>query len=428
MKKKLIISMVYVMTIFVAFTSCKKDEEQPTTGNIEGFVTDMETGTALADVRIIVFDANTNSPTGETYFTNSEGKYTIEIEAGTFYLKLYKLGYESIPRQGMTPLPLNVELGNTLAADFELSPSEVIDGGIISGKITSGDKGMSGVLVVAEDATNAYSSVTDASGNYFIYNVPAGTYTLKGWLNGYNSNLTEVTIATSEELRDVNLELTAGAAVSVSGIISFLATENVEVDVALVHPKTKETIPGLTTRTIGGNYILENVPDGDYIGRASYENDGLVIDPDWVVKFGEPTITVAGASVELNFSVTGAVSLISPTNDSSLTLPVDVSLDTLQFSWTPYPSSSDYVIEVMDLNGKVIWGGFSNGWTEKNIVIPDMQTSVEYNYDNTALADLEPGKTYRWRIFASRDDRQSATGWRLISVSEDQMGLIKIVE
>lgn len=428
MKKLLIgFSFAFVASA-ILLTSCKKDEEQPTTGKLEGYVKDVETNTAVSEVKILVFDANTNSPTGESYYTNGDGFYQIETLPGTFYLKLSKLGYESIPGKNMSPLPLTVERGLSTSADFELTPSTVVDGSIVNGVVKSGDEGTGGVLVVAEDGTNSYSTVSDAQGNYSIYNIPAGTYTIKGWLAGFNSSSEAINVEASSELNDINLELTSDANSMVSGAISFLATENSDVDVALVHPVTKETIPGLTTRTSQGIYTMQNVPNGTYIGRASFANDSLVMDPDWIVKMGEPIVTINDADVELDFSVTGAVSVINPTNPASSTQPVEVSLDTLNFSWEPYPSSSDYVIEVINTSGVVIWGGFSNNWTEKNVEIPSSTTTVEYNFDNSASAPLEPGKTYRWRIYASKIDLRSDTGWNLISVSEDQMGLIKIVE
>ena len=84
-------------------------------------------------------------------------------------------------------------------------------------------------------------------------------------------------------------------------------------------------------------------------------------------------------------------------------------------------------IEVSDSKGVVIWGGFSTDWTIKNITIPSSQTSIVYNSDGLATVSLEAGKVYRWRIYASKDAGGGAT-WNLISSSEDQMGLIKVIQ
>ncbi|MEN8203153.1 MAG: carboxypeptidase regulatory-like domain-containing protein, partial [Bacteroidota bacterium] len=176
------------------------------------------------------------------------------------------------------------------------------------------------------------------------------------------------------------------------------------------------------------NYSISNVPDGTYLGRASFANDDNVMDPDWIVKNGEPYITVDGADNILNFSVTNAIPLLSPTNESISVSPVDIPIGTAIFRWAPYPSATEYVIEVMDANSRVIWGGFSEDWSTRNVVVPSSQTEIVFNSDNTASETLIPGKIYRWKLYASKDDRQSTTGWRLISASEDQMGLFSIVD
>jgi len=418
-------SIVFLLIILIV-GACKKDDL--TTGFLEGVVTDKATGDNLEDVRIIVFDANTNSPTGNSHTTNNVGEYNIELGAGTYFLKLYKLGYNSIPNAGSAPIPITVSLGEETVTNFMMSESEITNGSIISGKVESAGSALPGVLVVAENNQTAISSVSDGEGNYYIYNVIPGDYEIRGWLSGYNSSSQSVSVTANSELQDINLELTNDANASVSGVITFLATENVEVDVSLVHPKTKETIPGLSSITEGGNYLFSNVPDGTYLGRASYANDNNVMDPDWIVKNGEPYLTVDGTDEVLNFSITNAVSLLSPTNDSTSVFPIEIPIDSAVFKWEAYPSTSEYVIEVSDASGNVIWGGFSEDWSIKNIVIPSSQLEINFDADNTASQELVSGNIYRWKIYASKDDNQSTSGFRLISASEDQMGLFKIID
>jgi hypothetical protein len=223
--------------------------------------------------------------------------------------------------------------------------------------------------------------------------------------------------------------MTEGANGSVSGAITFLATGNIEVDVALTHPATGETIPGLSVITTAQNYELTGVPDGTYLARASFNNDGIVMDPDWIIKNGEPFVTVSGGAVDRPFSVTNSVEVVSPSNTSTSVEPVVVTSTTPTFEWTPYSSTTDYVIEVSDANGNLIWGGIDTSGAEpiKSIIIPSSQLSVDFNSDgNASIAALELGKTYRWRVFASKDSNQSVVGWELISVSEDQRGLFTV--
>ncbi len=418
--------MMLAIILFMVW-GCKKDEEAVVTGVVKGVITDADTDASLEGVRIIVFESNTNSPI-KSLTTGADGAYRADLLAGNYYLKLYRQGYDQVPPKGMSPVPFNVSVGGEVAKPYEMNPSSVQDGGYVTGKVVEGSTGKAGVLVVAANADEGFSAVTDAAGDYFIYNLPAGNYQLKAWVADYNSDEQLVTVASATETLQ-NLQLSRGGAGSVSGSISFLASTAKEVDITLVHPLTGEPVPGLITSS-SQNYSITKIPAGTYIARASYQNDERVVDPDWIVKFGEPVVDIASGNVTLDFSLTGSVKLNSPSNLATTTEPFVVTSSTPTFEWAAYSSSSDYVIEVSDANGNVIWGGFGEeaGLPVKKVWVPSSQTSVVFNFDNTATQALEPGKTYRWKVYASKDDSRADTGWKLISVSEDQMGLIQVTE
>jgi hypothetical protein len=365
--------------------------------------------------------------------SDAEGKFQTKLAPGNYFLKLSAQNYLALPAPGMEAVPFTIVKDEEKHQAYELIPSAVTNSGMITGKIGEGSDGIAGVLVVAEDANgNAYSTVTDKDGNYTIFNVPAGTYGVTGFVANYNSGTTEVAVTSGQASEGVNVALTDGANGTLSGMVKNIATGNKDVDVSLVHPITKETIPGLVTQSVSGQYEISNIPDGHYIARATYKNDERVMDPDRIAKFGEPEVTFSGgSSSELTFDITGSITLSSPTNAAASVVPVEVTSTTPVFSWNAYSSTSDYVIEVTDATtGVVVWGGFdkSGELPQKNIVIESV-TSVTFNYDGTAsIAGLVPGRIYRWRIFASKDDQNSTTGWTLISASEEQMGLIRIVE
>lgn len=417
------------LVMSVVTLSCKDNTEIPTTGTLKGTVTASSNSQVLGNVRVTVYDANTNAPIGSSVLTLSNGTYQIQLLPGTYYLNLSKQGYNGIPAAGITPVPVTVALETVTVNDFQMQPSSVVNGGSISGKvITSDGNAVAGVLVVASYLTNGYSTVTGADGTYYIYNVPAGTYQVQGFLANYNSPAQSVAVTASTESTGKNITMTLGATGSVTGTVSFLATNNGEVDVTLINPLTKETIPGLVTKTVGGAYLISKIPNGTYIARASYSNDTYVVDPDWILKNGEPMVIITGGNaVAQNFSVTGAVMLVSPTNALTTTIPVEVIGSTPTFTWLAYSSTSDYVIEVSDINGNVIWGGFTKTGltTTKNLpLILKAQLSIVFNSDGTATTTLKSKSTYRWRIYASKDD--TALGWKLISVSEEQQGLFII--
>lgn len=401
-------------------------------GTLSVTVTDSESGAVLADVRVLVFDANTNLPVGNALTTDSQGVATDKFDPGTYSLKLSKQNYESSPARDVSALPHNVTTGQTTETNVAMISTGNTSAGSISGNVADAAGPVAGVLVVATNTGDAvaFSSVTDGTGNYIIYNAPAATYNVKAWLTEYNSDEVPATVVQATETVDVDITLTTGASGTVSGAVTFLATDNGEVDVALIHPITGDVIPGTSTHTASMLYSISGVPDGTFIARASFENDTYIMDPDAIVKFGEPTVTVAANTIDRPFDVTGAVTLSTPTNLAADTTPAEVSTLTPTFTWVAYASSSDYVVEVINASGKVIWGGFSDGGGAlpiKNYTVPSSELSAVFNIDANASEPLVDGETYRWRVYASKDAGGNSGDWNLISASEDQMGIFKVV-
>lgn len=423
--------MSLVISLFLVL-SCSKDDPGPSTGKLSGRVTDAATMLPLKDVTIIVFNADDNAPTDNTLTTDANGDFSVDLPAGNYFLKLYKQGYQAVPAAGMEAVPFTIEVGASTDQSAQMFAAENKNTGFISGTVGT-PAGVSGALVVAEDIANkrAFSSVSARDGRYVIYNVPVGSYTVRAYLAGHSSNSVSASAALNAETANVNVTLTTSATGKLTGTVRNLATGNKDVDISLVHPFTRETIPGLTATSVNLAYTISNIPDGTYIARATFKNDERVMDPDRIAKFGEPVVSFTGNnSLELTFDITGSISIASPTNEPSTTKAVEVTSTTPTFSWNTYSSTSDYVIEVTDAStGIVVWGGFDKSGTLplKKIVIPAAQKSIQYNADGTAsIASLQPGKVYRWRIFASKNDQNSSTGWTLISASEDQLGLFKV--
>ncbi len=423
------IHFIVALLMVVIFSSCKKDEENPN-GFAEGQVTEFSTNVGLENVLITVVNSNENLPI-QTTTTNAEGNFSLELLPGSYYLRLSKQGYQSIPPKQIAPVPFNIVQGSTQPLNYEMSPALNAVTGWITGSVKEGSNPISGALVVATSGDLAVSAISDNEGNYVINNVPTGSFEVKAWLSGYNSDTQPASVAVDQATEGVNLTLTSGASGVFKGQIKNLATDNKDVDIALVHPITGETIPGLVTFSAGQTFQINNVPSGIYIARATYENDNRVMDPDRIAKFGEPIVEINSNTVELSFDITNSVTINSPTNSATEIVPMEITSITPTFKWTPYSSTSDYVIEVSDVNGNVIWGGFSvvDGLPSKNVSIPSSQTEVVYNFDGSANpAELTPGKVYRWKVYASKNDVNSTTGWTLISASEDQLGIIKIIE
>ena len=434
MKRKSSIVFLYALIATICLFSCKKNSDTVTTGQLKGIVKDATTTSPLENVSLIIFNADNNSPTGQTLKTNASGEFSADLPPGNYFVKLSKQGYYPVPAPLLEAVPFSISTGQSTQNDAEMFPSSNSSAGWIQGKVTSGGSPVQGALVVTVDATNkiAFSTSSDANGDYSIYNVPTGSFNVQAYLSNYNSNIVAASVTSNTGINGINIDLQKTGTATLTGSIRNLSISNKEVDITLIHPITKETIPGLTSTTSNLNYSLANIPNGSFIARATYKNDIRVMDPDRIAKFGEPVVIVSGGACTpstLTFDITGPVTLNAPTNSLSTTVPVVAPVKPT-FQWTPYSSASDYVIEVMDAStGQIVWGGFDKSGTlpVKKIVIPSNQTSIEYNANGTAtISNLVAGKIYRWRVYASKNDQNSSTGWTLISTSEDQVGLIKI--
>jgi hypothetical protein len=417
-----ILNLVSISLLILVLAGCS-DDSSPLTGYIKGVVTDAASSFSLQSVQVLIFDANTNAPVGTAQKTGIDGRYSAELSPGNYYVTFSKLGYDNIPPQGISPLSLHVVAGQTNTYSVQMIASGVAGRGSISGRVISSGNGFGGALVTAGDTTTGYSSVTDGEGYFIINNILAGSYTVQGWYSGYQSTDTTVDVSPGAVTENNRLILTMGGGGTVTGKITFLSTTNIEVDVALVYPLTRQTIPGLSVMTVSQEYTIPNVPPGTYLARATYANDTKVVDPDWIIKNGEPFVMVNRDTDVMDFSVTGAVELLSPTNVSTSTQPVAVTDSLPLFTWSAYSSAEDYVVEVINQNGRVIWGGFTTDWSVRNVVTTN--TQIRFNSDTTATEALKPGMIYRWKIYASKADHRELYGWKLISASEDQMGIIK---
>jgi hypothetical protein len=126
----------------------------------------------------------------------------------------------------------------------------------------------------------------------------------------------------------------------------------------------------------------------------------------------------------LDFSVTDAITIISPTNSPESIIPALADSVVPTFKWDAYPQTKEYIIEVRDINGNLIWGGFTETGEIRHSQIPKEWNSVEFNFDGSASSQLQPGNIYQWRLYT--DDDATSGVQTLLSASEDLMGLFFI--
>jgi len=273
-----------------------------------------------------------------------------------------------------------------------------------------------------------YQTYSGPDGYYVFFNLSYGSYEINALKASYSSDSTyNANISSGTSFKTINISINQGMGSTLKGAVTFLAVTNGIVDVSILDKETMAAVNGLSTIIdTARNYKIQNIPQGNYIAWASYKNDGYVMDPDWIFKNpGALEINFASdSSSSLNFSVTNAISLISPTNNPDTILPVTVDSLNPSFTWSPYPQAKEYIIEVKDLNGNIIWGGFDENGIIRHAKIPKETTSVKFNFDGTANSLLKHGEVYQWKVYA--DDNALNNVQTLLSSSEDLMGLFKV--
>jgi hypothetical protein len=269
-----------------------------------------------------------------------------------------------------------------------------------------------------------------------LHNVAIGSATLNTFLGGYNFDLTSPVTVTADANTNQSIEAVGIAYGEISGHVSFTSVSGDIVDITLLHPTTRDTLPNLRVLTdSGGNYLMRDVPYGEFEIIASLENDGFVLDPDLSVTQGIPMVLIselAPVIANKDFKVTGSIELTNPAPVTDASVPELGDLPT--FTWakaSSYASADYYVVEVVDESGDTVWGGFdslANNFTPLVTVPQGNDPSAGYNYDGTAtLALLEPERYYQLRVYAAVVDTSEPKGYRLLSASETLDGIFRVM-
>ena len=388
----------------------------------------------IGQANVLVFDATSGDPVGNLTSDNN-GRINEKADAGSYQLRISANGFSSSPPPGIPPIPLQIVSNQTTSVTITLYPLDNADSlGTISGTVsdTSGN-GIAGALVVAEIGATSIATTSAGDGSYLLHNVPAGDASLTAFIGGFNFAVIDpVTVTAGATSTDQNIAAESLATGIINGSISFTATTAAVVDVTLLHPGSREVIPGMRTFidvNAGNSYEMTDIPNGHFEIIASLENDGYVLDPDTAVTQGIPTVDINADTVTKSFKVTGAIELDTPATPVGNIIPELSSIPS--FEWhqaSSYSNVSEYVVEVVDESGSTIWGGFDSVTGLPNLTVAKSDpVSIGYNSDGTAtLATLEEGRYYQLRIYASKDDNTAPLGFKLISATETLDGIFKV--
>ena len=393
---------------------------------LRGKVLHAETGAGIEGALIQAADVN-GAAVGTPGVSGADGSYSLSLPAtrnkdgkpvaGDYTLRAQAAGFQAFPSPIRPALPIAansaVAEGEAVRwviedaqTDIYLIPlSQAAGLGSISGKITAEKR--SGILVVADGGSAGLTGYSDSAGDYTIFNVPAGNYTVRGYAKGVQLATASTTLAAGENKTGVDLAASANPLSTVTGSIQIvngsgatsviLAVESTFVENAA----RGETPPGLrappprTEPNVTGNFTIEGVPDGRYVVLAAFENDGLVRDPDQtiggtkIVHIEVPGTSGNTVTLPESFKVTAALNVVFP----GATGPEGVNAASLAFRFADDSSEDRYELRVFDAFGSEVWS---------DLAVPKVSGSatVTVNYAGPAL---EQGMYYQFRATSIKD-------------------------
>ena len=405
---------------------------------IRGIVLDATDDEPIRGALVQAVDPN-GAAVGTSDETGSDGRFTLTVPASrdndgnpateSYTLRTQAAGYQPFPTAIRPALPL--DSGSALKTDGEWViesaittvkllplPGDTSGLGSISGTIQA--EHHSGILVVAEDADQGYVGFSDASGDYTIFNVPAGSYIVNGYAAGVQLDPTEATLSAGDSETGVDLVEADRPLSTVSGNVQIVNSPGgsvtsvvLAVESTFVEDAARGQVPpGLRAGDVNGVFAIENVTDGRYVVLAAFENDDLVRDPDQTI--GGTRIVhievpdpITGNTVTLpeGFKVTEALEVVYPGADG----PQAIDSPTPTFQWADDSSEEGYNVAVFDAFGNVIWSD--------EIGPVSGSETVEHTYTGPAL---EEGMYYQFKAISFRDKTGARTA---ISTTEDLKGV-----
>jgi hypothetical protein len=422
--KRLLNYLLFIVLVFTV-TDCSSDKsvEPPPPTNVQIMVKSSIDSSAVSGANVVLYNANS----GESILrvtSGSDGSAAFnDVGSGSFYVKIAAQNFKELPQGSVSPVPFSVSSGQTYSQSYFL---DTLQGfyGQIDGNV---EPAQSGFLVVSSSGSGGSElhSYSGPDGYFALFNVPFGTYEVYAVKSGYLADSKPgVTLNPGDPSANVKIKMNEIQGSTLKGMVTFLATENGIVDISILDKNSLSVINGLSTKIDSSRlYSVSNIPEGEYVAWASYKNDGYVMDPDWIFKNpGALNVTFTMDTItQLNFSVTNAITIISPTNPDDEIIPAEADSVVPTFKWVAYPQTKEYIIEVRDINGNLIWGGFDANGVIRHSPIPKEKTSIQFNFDGSALSELQSGQIYQWKIYA--DDDATANVQTLLSSSEDLKGI-----
>jgi hypothetical protein len=377
--------------------------------------------------------------------TDAKGNYELAVPAtrhadGTptgdqFTLRAAAQDYQAFPSGVRVALPIDVSTatadGKRYVVENTLTTVDLIglpagDRSQISGSIVALDSAapgaVGGVLVVAKGTDAAVSGLSDKSGAFTIFNVPAGDYELDAYGSDIVVESKSVSVAATP-LEGITLKQLDATTAAVTGSVQLVnASGGAATSVILVVEDTFDEnaargevprglrAPNSGAPNVTGSFTITGVPAGKYVVLAGYENDGLVRDPDTNIagtNFVHLEVTAGQATVAItdSFKVTGALGTVSPGADAPEAVQGKPDL-----VWLDDSSEDWYDLHVFDAFGNEVWN---------SLKVPAVNGSanVTVKYDGP----LDPGMYYQFRASSWRQPGHGTAA--PIATTEDLRGV-----
>jgi len=430
----LILAIITTLASFVV--GCGGDDDPaapppPPPGVVKITVRSSADSLPVGNSNVVLYRAETNEAVLRG-LTDSDGTVSFAVDAGNYYLNTSAQGFNPVPLQGINPIPFFVEWAVTMGQDIFLNV--LVNAGSAGYVIGFVDPAINNFLILAESQTTQqkYHTASGPDGFFVLFNLPYDTYAVDALKSGFKMlNPVSASISSQAEVDSVSIPVSVYQGSQLTGSVTFLASQNFTVDITLLDPETRAVIPGLSVMSdvTGLNYRIDGIPDGSFLAWASLQNEGYVIDPDWLFKNpgGLDIAFVTAETRALDFSVTDAITLVSPTNPANATFPFMADSQVPILRWIPYPSAKEYFVEVRDYSGNVLWGGMNSDGTINHGFIGANADSVVYNFDGQpGIPALQPGEIYQWRLWADKGTQADSFVEQLISSSEDLRGIFQV--
>jgi hypothetical protein len=407
---------------------------------IEGSVRDSTDDAAIEGAHIIGLD-NRKVAVTDVAVSDTEGNYQLALPVvrtsegapidSSFTLRADAANYQTFPGGLRTALPINTSTAQNTEAGWVISgtPTEIVlipladtehGNPSVSGEVLA-EEGGAGVLVVASGTNGTFSAVSDRQGHYTIFNVGAGDYEVRGYAAGLQLTPEQISMQ-AEPLEDVDLSASEDPLATVSGSVNIVnAPGGSMTSVVLVVDDTfdeafvrGEVPPGLRAPKTGepnvtGDWSIEDVPAGDYVVLAAFENDELVRDPDQNIAgthIVRVTVDPSAGDTEVqlgdSFKITEALDVIGPGSDRP---EMVTSAPTLE--WADDSSEDYYTIEVYNAYGDLVW---DNDGQQVDRVTGSDNVTIPYGGPTAA------GMYYQFRAKSWKSDSP-------ISATEDLRGV-----